>query len=139
MSQKLFSVALVVHDYDDAIRYFTHCLRFTLIEDTSLSQSKRWVVVRPPGGGASLLLAKATSAEQSARVGDQTGGRVFLFLQSDDFWCDYTEMVQRGVRFIETPRAESYGMVSVFVDLYGNKWDLIQTPQTIDPCRTVPG
>ncbi len=130
MSQRLSAIALVVQDYDDAIQYFTHCLRFTLVEDTPLSPTKRWVVVRPPGGGASILLAKAASTEQSARVGNQTGGRVFLFLQSDDFWRDYAEMVERGVHFIETPRAECYGIVAVFIDLYGNKWDLIQPSKT---------
>ena len=130
MSQRLSIIALVVQDYDDAIQYFTHCLRFTLVEDTALSPTKRWVVVSPSGGGASLLLAKAASCEQSARIGNQTGGRVFLFLQSDDVWRDYAEMVERGVHFTEAPRAESYGMVAVFIDLYGNKWDLIQPSNT---------
>jgi catechol 2,3-dioxygenase-like lactoylglutathione lyase family enzyme len=124
--QTISAVALVVHDYDEAIHFFTHCLRFALVEDTTLSPHKRWVVVRPPGGVTALLLAKAASPEQAARVGDQTGGRVFLFLQTDDFWRDYHEMTARGVRFTEGPREEGYGTVAVFLDLYGNRWDLVQ-------------
>jgi catechol 2,3-dioxygenase-like lactoylglutathione lyase family enzyme len=120
------AVALVVHDYDEAIQFFTHCLRFAVVEDTALSPLKRWVVVRPPGGGTALLLAKAASPAQVARVGDQTGGRVFLFLQTDDFWRDYQDMQGRGVRFTEGPREEGYGTVAVFLDLYGNRWDLVQ-------------
>lgn len=120
------AVALVVHDYDEAIRFFTHCLRFAVVEDTALSPTKRWVVVRPPGGGTALLLAKAATPEQTARVGDQTGGRVFLFLQTDDFWRDYHDLNGRGVRFTEEPREEWYGTVAVFADLYDNRWDLVQ-------------
>ena len=126
MPQSISGVALVVNDYDEAIHFFTHCLRFTVVEDTALSPGKRWVMVRPPGGGTSLLLAKATSPAQSPRVGDQTGGRVFLFLQTDDFWRDYNDMRGRGVRFAEEPRDEDYGTVAVFLDLYGNRWDLVE-------------
>jgi catechol 2,3-dioxygenase-like lactoylglutathione lyase family enzyme len=123
----LASVALLVHEYDEAIRFFTDCLGFDLVEDTPLGGGKRWVIVSPPGGkGASLLLAKAVGAAQEARIGDQTGGRVFLFLRSDDFWTDYENMKARGVRYIEEPRREEYGQVVVFLDLYGNKWDLVQ-------------
>jgi lactoylglutathione lyase len=124
--QSISAVALVVHDYDEAIHFFTHCLRFDVVEDTILTSSKRWVIVRPPGSGTSLLLAKAASSEQAARVGDQTGGRVFLFLQTDDFCRDYDDMKGRGVRFTEEPREEEYGTVAVFLDLYGNRWDLVQ-------------
>jgi catechol 2,3-dioxygenase-like lactoylglutathione lyase family enzyme len=123
--QSISAVALVVHDYDEAIHFFTHCLRFVVVEDTALSPGKRWVMVRPPAGGTSLLLAKATSPEQAARVGDQTGGRVFLFLQTDDFRADYHDMKRRGVHFTEEPREEGYGTVAVFLDLYGNRWDLV--------------
>lgn len=126
MGQSISAVALVVHDYDEAIHFFTHCLRFAVVEDAALSPSKRWVMVRPPGGGTALLLAKAASPEQAARVGDQTGGRVFLFLQTDDFWRDYHDMKAGGVRFTEEPREEEYGTVTVFLDLYGNRWDLVQ-------------
>jgi catechol 2,3-dioxygenase-like lactoylglutathione lyase family enzyme len=128
--QSISAVALVVHDYDEAIQFFTHSLRFAVVEDTTLSPLKRWVVVRPPGGGTALLLAKAASPEQAARVGDQTGGRVFLFLQTDDFWRDYQDMKGRGVRFTEEPREEEYGTVAVFLDLYGNRWDLVQHRST---------
>jgi catechol 2,3-dioxygenase-like lactoylglutathione lyase family enzyme len=121
-------VALVVHDYDEAIRFFTDRLRFTLAEDTVLTPGKRWVVVRPPGGGTSILLAKAVTPEQQARVGNQTGGRVFLFLQTDDFWRDYHDMRDRGIQFAGEPREEDYGTVAVFLDLYGNRWDLV-SPQ----------
>jgi catechol 2,3-dioxygenase-like lactoylglutathione lyase family enzyme len=124
--QTISAVALVVNDYDEAIHFFTRCLRFAVVEDTALSPLKRWVVVRPPGGGTALLLAKAASPEQAARVGDQTGGRVFLFLQTDDFWRDYHDMKARGVRFTGEPRQQGYGTVAVFLDLYGNRWDLVQ-------------
>lgn len=125
MPQSISAVALVVHEYDEAIRFFTERLRFTLAEDTALTTGKRWVVVRPPGGGTALLLAKAVTPEQRARIGDQTGGRVFLFLQTDDFWGDYHNMRERGVQFAEEPREEEYGTVAVFLDLYGNRWDLV--------------
>jgi len=127
MAQTLAYVALVVRDYDEAIAYFTGALGFTLSEDTDLGQGKRWVLVRPPHSrGTSLLLARAVTREQSSRVGNQTGGRVFLFLHTDDFWSDYQGMKERGVRFRETPREEEYGTVAVFEDLYGNQWDLLQ-------------
>lgn len=128
MKQTLASVALVVRDYDEAIAFFTQSMRFTLVEDTPQGNGKRWVVVAPPGGnGASLLLAKAASADQESRIGNQTGGRVFLFLHTDDFERDYEYMKEHGVRFTEEPRHEPYGTVVVFLDLYGNKWDLVQS------------
>jgi catechol 2,3-dioxygenase-like lactoylglutathione lyase family enzyme len=124
--QSIASLALVVRDYDEAIAYFTETLRFSLIEDTMLGNGKRWVVVAPPGGqGASLVLARAATPEQLTHVGNQTGGRVFLFLRTDDFWRDYRDLQSRGVRFIEEPRQEDYGTVVVFLDLYGNKWDFV--------------
>jgi catechol 2,3-dioxygenase-like lactoylglutathione lyase family enzyme len=127
MPQTLGYVALVVRDYDEALAFFTQSLRFKVIEDTVLSKEKRWILVRPPHSqGASLVLAKATTPEQASRIGNQAGGRVFLFLHTDDFWRDYREMTARGVNFRETPRDETYGMVAVFEDLYGNKWDLVQ-------------
>ena len=127
MAHSIASLTLVVRDYDEAIAFFTDALRFTLVEDTPLGGGKRWVVVAPPKStGASLLLAKAATPEQISRVGDQTGGRVFLFLHTDDLWDDYNHMQSRGVRFVEQPRHESYGWVVVFLDLYGNKWDLVQ-------------
>ena len=127
MAHSIASLTLVVRDYDEAIAFFTDALRFTLVEDTPLGGGKRWVVVAPvESTGASLLLAKAATPEQLSRVGDQTGGRVFLFLYTDDFWDDYNTMRLRGVQFIEQPRHEPYGLVVVFLDLYGNKWDLVQ-------------
>jgi catechol 2,3-dioxygenase-like lactoylglutathione lyase family enzyme len=119
-------VALLVRDYDEAIEFFTGKLGFTLREDTALGPDKRWVLVAPPGeGGASLLLARAATPEQSRLVGNQSGGRVFLFLHTDDFRRDYERMRAGGVRFVEGPRDEPYGTVAVFQDLYGNKWDLV--------------
>lgn len=130
MAQYIGRVALVVSDYDEAIAFYTGALGFDLIEDTDLGNGKRWVLVRPPGeGGTCLLLAKAANPEQAARVGDQTGGRVFLFLHTDDFWRDYETMRGRGVRFREAPRREAYGMVVMFEDLYGNRWDLLDARQ----------
>jgi catechol 2,3-dioxygenase-like lactoylglutathione lyase family enzyme len=123
---KLALLALVVRDYDEAIAWYTRALGFALIEDTPLGGGKRWVVVRPPGpGGADLLLARAVGDEQASRVGNQTGGRVFLFLHSDDFWRDHDAFVARGVKFVVAPHDEDYGTVAVFEDLYGNRWDLI--------------
>ena len=123
---KLAQLALVVRDYDEAIAWYTRALGFALVEDTPLGGGKRWVVVRPPGpGGADLLLARAANDEQTSRVGNQAGGRVFLFLHSDDFWRDHDTFVARGVKFESAPRAEAYGSVAVFEDLYGNRWDLI--------------
>jgi catechol 2,3-dioxygenase-like lactoylglutathione lyase family enzyme len=128
MRQGIACVTLLVTDYDEAIRYFTQVLGFELVEDTFLADGKRWVVVVPPGsGGTGLLLARAATAEQRARVGDQAGGRVFLFLHTDDFWRDYAAMRSRRVLFREAPRQEAYGTVAVFEDLYGNAWDLLQT------------
>ena len=125
MTLAIGSVALVVRDYDEAVAYFTHALGFELIEDTPLGGGKRWVRVGPPDGGTALLLAKATTPDQLARVGDHAGGRDFLFLHTDDFARDHAAMTARGVRFAEAPRRESYGTVAVFEDLYGNRWDLI--------------
>src|SRR5215475_8449275 len=127
--QSIFHVALVVREYDEAIAFFCGTLHFTLVEDTyQPEQDKRWVVVAPPGnvGGTSVLLARATTDEQRAAVGNQTGGRVFLFLSTDDFWRDYNEMRGAGVRFAREPKTEAYGTVAVFEDLYGNRWDLVQ-------------
>lgn len=127
MNRRIGGVTLLVSDYDEAIAYYTGALGFTLIEDTPLGDGKRWVLVAPAAGAeTALLLARATGEAQTARVGDQTGGRVCLFLHSDDFWRDYDAMRARGVRFAETPRQESYGTVAVFIDLYGNRWDLLQ-------------
>ena len=120
----LTQVALVVRDYDEAIRFFTEALGFTLVEDTPQA-GKRWVRVLPPGGGTELLLARAATPAQEQAVGNQAGGRVFLFLRTDDFARDYARMKARGVRFTEEPRHEEYGTVVVFLDLCGNKWDLI--------------
>jgi len=119
-------VAFLVRDYDEAIEFFTEKLRFRLLEDTAMGGDKRWVLVAPPGAaGTSLLLARAATEEQSRLIGNQTAGRVFLFLHTDDFWRDYNAMRARGVTFLEEPREESYGTVVVFQDLYGNKWDLL--------------
>jgi len=126
MTQRIGTVALVVRDYDEAIAWFTGTLGFGLIEDTPVSETKRWVVVAPPDGGTRLLLARAATHGQQARVGDQTGGRVFLFLETDDFDRDYAAMRRRGVVFVEEPRREPYGTIAVFADLYGNRWDLIE-------------
>ena len=125
--QTLGHIALVVRDYDEAIAFFTRALNFTLIEDTRLSEDKRWVLIAPPGSkGTNLLLARAANPEQETRIGNQTGGRVFLFLHTDDFWRDYNEMTARKVKFVRPPSEEAYGTVAVFLDLYGNQWDLIQ-------------
>ena len=128
MKQSIVHVALVVRDYDEAIEFFTKKLDFRLVEDTyQPEQDKRWVVVAPPGStGTSVLLARASKPEQEAFVGNQTGGRVFLFLSTDDFWQDYQMMVLRGIEFVREPKVEPYGTVAVFKDLYGNLWDLVQ-------------
>jgi len=119
------TVALVVPDYDEALRYYTEVLRFRVVEDRQITPEKRWLVVAPQGGGARLLLARAATPEQHARIGDQTGGRVFLFLEVDDFDNAYAHLQAQGVQFTEAPRREEYGTVVVFLDRYGNKWDLI--------------
>ena len=128
MKQSLGLVSLVVRDYDESITFFVDTLGFRLVEDRPVpEQSKRWVVVSPPGATESqLLLARASTPEQVSRIGAQSGGRVFLFLYTDDFWRDYDTYRQRGVRFVGEPRVEPYGTVAVFLDLYGNKWDLLQ-------------
>lgn len=128
MKQSIAHVALVVRDYDEAIAFFVGKLQFTLVEDTyQPEQDKRWVVVAPPGSeGATLLLARASRPEQEPFVGNQTGGRVFLFLRTDDFDRDYERMRAAGIRFVREPRHEPYGTVAVFQDLYGNLWDLVQ-------------
>ena len=128
MRQSIIHVALVVDDYDEAIDFFTKTLSFVLVEDTyQPEQDKRWVVVAPPGSrGTTLLLAQASTAEQRTRIGNQSGGRVFLFLNTDDFWRDYRAMISRGITFVREPKQAPYGMVAVFEDLYGNRWDLLQ-------------
>ncbi len=128
MQQALLHVALVVSDYDEAIAFFCDKLHFTLVEDTyQPEQDKRWVLVSPPGSdGTSLLLARASTPAQMEAIGNQTGGRVFLFLSTDDFWRDYNEMVASGIHFVREPKEAPYGTVAVFEDLYGNLWDLIQ-------------
>lgn len=127
MDQRLAHIAIVVKDYDEAIRFYTRKLKFNLIEDTALTETKRWVLISPPGSGSChLLLAKAVGEEQSSRIGNQTGGRVFLFLYTDDFYRDYHRMLEEEIRFIREPAVEPYGIVAVFQDLYGNLWDLIQ-------------
>ena len=128
MKQSIVHIALVVEDYDEAINFYVNKLKFELIEDTyQAQQKKRWVVVSPPGSnGVTLLLARASKPEQKAVVGDQTGGRVFLFLATDDIWRDYKRMVLEGITFIRQPQPQDYGTVAVFEDLYGNLWDLIE-------------
>ena len=127
MKQHLAHIAIVVNDYDEAIRFYTEKIGFVLIEDTELSETKRWVLVAPKGStGCCLLLAKAANEEQKSRVGNQTGGRVFLFLHTDDFWRDYKAMQEKGVSFVREPKVEPYGTVAVFKDLHGNLWDLIE-------------
>ena len=128
MSPRLASVSLLVRDYDEAIAFFTGSLGFLLLEDEPLGGAKRWVVVAPSGGGtgATLLLARAATPEQEDLVGRQAGGRVFLFLRTDDFARDRAAFAARGVRFVEEPRDEAYGRVAVFLDLYGNRWDLVE-------------
>jgi catechol 2,3-dioxygenase-like lactoylglutathione lyase family enzyme len=128
MKQSLAQVALVVRDYDEAIDFYVGILGFTLIEDTEIpEQAKRWVIVAPPGStGSRLLLARAVGETQASRIGNQTGGRVFLFLHTDDFWRDYDRYKAKGVEFVREPKQESYGIVAVFKDRYGNLWDLVQ-------------
>ena len=127
MKQSIVHIALVVNDYDEAIRFYTEKLDFTLIEDSVQSETKRWVLVAPKGSEeCCLLLAKGVGEEQRSRIGSQTGGRVFLFLKTDDFWRDYESINQRGVNFVREPKTEEYGTVAVFEDLYGNLWDLVE-------------
>ena len=128
MNQSIIHVALVVRDYDEAIEFYCQKLRFRLVEDTyQPDQDKRWVVVAPPGSnGTSLLLARAATPEQEAYIGSQSGGRVFLFLSTDDFWRDYHRMLSAGIHFVRLPKAAPYGTVAVFEDLYGNLWDLVE-------------
>ena len=132
MQQYLAGISLVVNDYDEAIEFYTRKLCFTLLEDTRMSETKRWVVIAPSGStGCTLLLAKAANDAQRAAVGNQTGGRVFLFLHTDNFDRDYNQMQEAGIEFIESPRQEAYGKVVVFADLYGNRWDLIEPKKTL--------
>ncbi len=127
MKQSIGYISLVVREYDEALDFYTNKLHFKLMEDTDMGAGRRWVLVSPPGSaGACLLLAKASTPGQESRIGDQTGGRVFLFLHTDDFWRDYNDMRSNGVHFLEEPRHEPYGTVAVFEDLYGNKWDLLE-------------
>jgi catechol 2,3-dioxygenase-like lactoylglutathione lyase family enzyme len=128
MKQSIVHVALVVRDYDEAIVFFTQKVGFQLVEDTCIpEQDKRWVLVAPPGStGTTLLLARPSNADQEAFIGNQTGGRVTFFLSTDDFWRDYTSMMERGVQFVRPPTVASYGTVAVFKDLYGNLWDLVE-------------
>ena len=138
MHQTIAHVALVVKDYDEAIHFYTTKLDFELIEDTKLSEEKRWVMVAPPGAKeCKLLLAKAANDRQLYSVGNQTGGRVFLFLFTDDFWRDYNKYKERNINFIRPPQEEPYGIVAVFEDLYGNLWDLIEPnkSENQDPLR----
>ena len=130
MKQYIAHIALVVDDYDEAIQFYTKKLNFFLKEDTVLSETKRWVVITPPGsGGCSLLLAKAANDDQKTRVGNQTGGRVFLFLHTDDIERDYKNMKEQGISFVREPAPEEWGTVAVFKDLYGNLWDLIESSE----------
>jgi catechol 2,3-dioxygenase-like lactoylglutathione lyase family enzyme len=128
MKQSILHVALVVADYDEAIKFYTKKLHFRLIEDTyQPEQDKRWVIVAPPGSrGTQLLLAKASKPVQKSFIGNQAGGRVFLFLETDDFWRDFNEMVSLGIKFVREPKNAPYGIVAVFEDLYGNLWDLVE-------------
>ena len=127
MKQNLIQIALVVDDYDKAIQFYTEKLKFTVVEDTKLSDTKRWVVVAPPGStGCNLLLAKAANEEQKSRIGNQTGGRVFLFFHTDNFKRDFENLKANDVKIIREPAVEVYGTVAVFADLYGNLWDLIE-------------
>jgi catechol 2,3-dioxygenase-like lactoylglutathione lyase family enzyme len=126
MKQSIAHIALVVADYDEAIKFYTEILGFELIADEPQSETKRWVLVAPKNSECRLLLAKAASDEQKSRIGNQTGGRVFLFLQTDDFRRDYNDYLSKGVKFVREPKTEDYGTVAVFADLYGNLWDLIE-------------
>jgi catechol 2,3-dioxygenase-like lactoylglutathione lyase family enzyme len=135
MNQSIVHVALVVRDYDEAIRFYTEKLNFTVVEDTyQPQQDKRWVLIAPPGSnGPALLLARASAPEQERVIGNQTGGRVFLFLSTDDFWRDFHRMTALGITFVRAPKVESYGTVAVFEDLYGNLWDLLELSPAHSP------
>lgn len=128
MKQSIIHITLVVRDYDEALEFYTQKLHFTVIEDTyQEEQDKRWVVISPPNStGTTILLARASQHEQEEFIGNQAGGRVFLFLNTDDFWRDYNDMIDKGINFIRPPKQREYGMVAVFEDLYGNRWDLLQ-------------
>ena len=127
MGQSIVHIAIVVDDYDDAIKFYKEKLDFELVDDTPQSETKRWVLVKPKGpGDCNVLLAKGVGDEQRSRIGNQTGGRVFLFLKTDDFGADYEKIRSRGVNFVREPKVEDYGTVAVFEDLYGNRWDLIE-------------
>ncbi len=127
MKQKIAHIAILVEDYDEAIEFYTEKLLFTLVEDTNLSETKRWVLIAPKGdGGSNLLLAKASDEEQRSRIGNQTGGRVFLFLYTDDIERDYQNLLKNKIKIVREPHVEEYGKVAVFEDLYGNLWDLIE-------------
>jgi catechol 2,3-dioxygenase-like lactoylglutathione lyase family enzyme len=134
MNQQIAHIALVVNDYDEAIRFYCDKLHFNLVEDTVMSETKRWVMVKPSGptssSGCSLLLAKAANEEQRSSVGNQTGGRVFLFLHTDNFQRDYQNLLDQGIRIVRQPSIETYGQVAVFEDLYGNLWDLVEPTST---------
>lgn len=126
MKQSIVHIALVVADYDEAIAFYTEKLGFELIDDTPQTETKRWVLVAPKNSDCQLLLAKGVGGEQTSRIGNQTGGRVFLFLSTDDFWRDYEDYLAKGIKFVREPKTEDYGTVAVFADLYGNLWDLIE-------------
>ena len=133
MKQSIIQIALLVRDYDEAIDFYIDKLKFELVEDSyQAEQDKRWVVIAPPGStGSNLLLARASTSDQETYIGNQAGGRVFLFLSTDDFWRDYHRMKSDGINFIRAPKEETYGTVAVFEDLYGNRWDLIQSSSTV--------
>ena len=136
--QQIIQVTVVVEDYDEAIRFYTEKLNFSLIEDTVLTSAKRWVVVAPQGSsGCGVLLAKAANDEQKSRIGNQTGGRVFLFLQTNNFYDDYQNLKNKGVAIVREPVVEEYGTVAVFADLYGNLWDLIEPAKQIEPLLNI--
>jgi uncharacterized glyoxalase superfamily protein PhnB len=138
MNCQLAHVTLLVSDYNEAIAFFIKKLHFTLIEDTKIDESKRWILIKPTGlGGCNLLLAKAVSKEQKTRVGNQTGGRVFMFLYTDDFQRDYQNLIDQKITIVREPKTESYGKVAVFTDLYGNLWDLIEPENNAGEDRTL--
>lgn len=139
MKQSIVHVALVVRDYDEAIRFYTEKLNFTVVDDTyQPAQDKRWVLIAPPGSnGLTLLLARASTPEHERFIGNQAGGRVFLFLSTDDFWRDYNRMISLGITFVRPPKVEPYGTVAVFQDLYGNLWDLLEWSPTHPPSQRI--